>query len=332
MELPPHIRTAVDKALEGVPLADLQAAAARLSARYRSETRDGRAHLADDMSARAYLAVRMPATYAAVRASLDAVAQLRPGFMPESLLDAGAGPGTALFAARDCWPSVSNATLIETSPAIQRWGELLASGFAFRSIDWRASDLAAAAAGLSQHDLVMLAYVLDELAPAAIGPLIDRLWQATADTIVVVEPGTPAGWSRILSVRERLIAAGAHLVAPCPHALACPLAAPDWCHFSRRVARSRMHRRIKSGDVPWEDEKFIYIAASRHPPLPVAARVIAPVQVRGGTVSLKLCEQNGTASQNLLSKRDGARFRQARRLVWGDCVAEHATMPSDSTA
>ena len=124
MELPAADMAAVDTALEGLPLAELQAAAARLSARYRSETRDGRAHLADDLSARAYLAVRMPATYAAVRASLDAVAQLRPGFAPQSLLDAGAGPGTALFAARDCWPSLSDATLIETSPAIRRWGAL----------------------------------------------------------------------------------------------------------------------------------------------------------------------------------------------------------------
>lgn len=332
MELPPVIRAAVDKALEGLPLADLQAAATRLSARYRSETRDGSAHLGDDLSARAYLAVRMPATFAAIRASLDAVARLRPGFAPQSLLDAGAGPGTALFAAHECWPSLSDATLIEASPAIRRWGELLASGVAFRRLHWRASDLSAAAQPQAQHDLVMLSYVLDELAPSAIGPLIDRLWQATADTIVVVEPGTPAGWSRILSVRERLIAAGAHLVAPCPHALACPLAAPDWCHFSRRVARSRMHRRIKSGDVPWEDEKFIYIAASRHAPLPAAARVIAPVQVRGGTVALKLCERNGMSSQNLLSKRDGASFREARRLAWGDNVGDLATMPSDSAA
>ena len=332
MELPPFIRAAVDKALEGLPLADLQVAAERLSARYRNETRDGRAHLSDDLSARAYLAVRMPATYAAVRASLDAVAQLRPDFAPQSLLDAGAGPGTALFAARDCWPSVSDATLIENSPAIRRWGEALLSGLAFQRLDWRASDLASGAHPQARHDLVMLSYVLDELPPPAIGQVIDRLWQTTGDTIVVVEPGTPGGWSRILTVRERLIAAGAHLVAPCPHALACPLAAPDWCHFSRRVARSRMHRRIKSAEVPWEDEKFIYIAASRSPPLPVAARVIAPVQVRGGTVSFKLCERTGVVSQNVLSKRDGARFREARRLAWGDCVAEHATMPSDSAA
>lgn len=330
MELPTHIRAVVDKALEGVPLADLRAAAERLSTRYRSETRDGRPHLSDDLAARAYLAVRMPATYAAVRASLDAVAALLPDFAPQSLLDAGAGPGTALFAARDCWPGLTDATLIESSPAIRRWGESLSSAVALRRVDWHASDLVSAAQAPERRDLVMLTYVLDELAPEAIGPLIDRLWQATGDAIVVVEPGTPAGWSRILAVRDRLIAAGAHLVAPCPHAQACPLHSPDWCHFSRRVARSRMHRRIKSADVPWEDEKFIYIAAARHPALPVSARVIAPVQVRGGTVALKLCERTGASRQHVLSKRDGETFREVRRLAWGDCMGEHATIPADS--
>ncbi len=329
MELPPFVRATVDQALEGVPLADLQATAARLSARYRSETRDGRAHLSDDLSARAYLAARMPATYAAIRASLTAVAALLPDFTPQSLLDAGAGPGTALFAARDCWPSVADATLIESSPAIRRWGERLVSEAGLRKTDWRSADIVAPDRPQERHDLVTLAYVLDELSSEARGPLIRDLWEATGDTMVVVEPGTPAGWSRILTVRDDLIAAGAHIVAPCPHALNCPLHAPDWCHFSRRVARSRMHRRIKSADVPWEDEKFIYVAASRRPPLPVSARVIAPVQVRGGTVALKLCERTGVAREQVLSKRDGDRFRQARRLAWGDDVGEHATFPTD---
>jgi ribosomal protein RSM22 (predicted rRNA methylase) len=330
MELPPILRAAVDDALDGVALADLQAASERLSARYRSETRDGRAHLSDDLSARAYLAVRMPATYAAIRASLGAVAQLRPDFAPKRLLDVGAGPGTAVFAARDCWPGLSDATLIEQSPAIRRWGEALLPQLGLVHADWLAQDIVTAPLPQGSHDLVMLAYVLDELAPKAQAGLVDRLWAATEDMLVIVEPGTPAGWSRVLVVRDRLIAAGAHIVAPCPHALACPLSAPDWCHFSRRVARSRMHRRIKSADVPWEDEKFIYLAASRRPPISVAARVIAPVQVRGGTASLKLCEQSGAARQHLLSKRDGERFRQVRRLAWGDCVGDHAIMPADS--
>lgn len=330
MELPPILRAAVDEALDGVPLADLQAASERLTARYRSETRDGRAHLSDDLAARAYLAVRMPATYAAIRASFDAVAELRPDFAPESLLDIGAGPGTAAFAARDCWPALSQATLIEQSPSIRSWGETLLPRLSLERTNWLAQDIVSNPLPQGRHDLVILAYVLDELPPVVQPALIDRLWTATGGVLVVVEPGTPAGWSRILAVRNQLIAAGAHLVAPCPHALACPLTAPDWCHFSQRLARSRMHRRIKSADVPWEDEKFIYLAASRQAPLKAAARVLAPVQVRGGTVSLKLCESTGLAQHLLLSKRDGAAFRQARRLAWGDCVGEHATFPADS--
>ena len=53
-------------------------------------------------------------------------------------------------------------------------------------------------------DLVTLSYVLDELPPDAQGPLIDRLWALTKGALVVVEPGTPAGWNRILAVRQRL--------------------------------------------------------------------------------------------------------------------------------
>jgi ribosomal protein RSM22 (predicted rRNA methylase) len=105
--------------------------------------------------------------------------------------------------------------------------------------------------------------VLNELAPAARESVLQRLWDATADTLVIVEPGTPAGWERILAARRQLIEAGAHVLAPCPHAFACPLQAPDWCHFAERVARSRLHRLAKGADVPWEDEKFSYVAVSR---------------------------------------------------------------------
>src|SRR5581483_4631699 len=122
MQLPPALRQAVDAALEGVPRAALAAAQESLSQRYRGEIRDGRAHLSDDLSARAYLAARLPATYAALRAALEAVAERRPDFAPRRLLDFGAGPGTALWAARDCWPDLEAALLIESSAAILSFG------------------------------------------------------------------------------------------------------------------------------------------------------------------------------------------------------------------
>src|SRR5262249_11932325 len=275
MDLPPLLRRAVDELLEGTALSGLAATAEALSQRYRDERHDTKPHAIGDRDALAYLAVRLPATYAAVRASLDAVAEARPDFAPQTALDIGAGPGTALWAASGCWPGLSDAVLVETSPVFRAYGERLAAKAELPHTTWRVADVAAATIDYGPRDLVTLAYVLNELVPAARQSVLWKLWALTADTLVIVEPGTPAGWRRILAARSQLIEAGAHVIAPCPHAHACPLAPPDWCHFAQRVARSRVHRQTKRTDVPWEDEKFSYLAVSRKPATHAGARVIA---------------------------------------------------------
>lgn len=320
MELPASLRQAVDAALEGVALADLKRASEMLSRRYRAETRDGRMHISDDLAAKAYLAARLPATYAAVRASLDNAAEVCPDFAPQSMLDVGAGPGTALWAAKQCWPMLQSATMIEASPAIRAVGSALSQDSGLSDLDWRAGDVVREKLDFPEADLVTIAYVLDELAPENRQKLIERLWASARQMLVIVEPGTPAGWQRILDARRALIAAGAAIAAPCPHQLECPLIAPDWCHFSRRVARSRIHRLTKEAEVPWEDEKFIYLAAVRETVEDVEARVVAPTRVGGGKVSVKLCKDDGRAEERLLTKRDGDLFRWARRADWGDAL------------
>lgn len=321
MELPRPLRDAIDRALQGVPSAELARASAALSQRYRGEARDGRLHVAGDKAALAYLAARMPATYAAIRAALAAAAELCHAFAPQTLLDVGAGPGTAMWAAADCWPGIAQATLLEASGAMRSWGERLAQAAPVAHVTWRAGDAAVDLARVTPHDLVTLGYVLGEIDEAAQAALVERLWALTSGLLLIVEPGTPAGWTRILAARAALIAAGAHVVAPCPHARACPLSPPDWCHFARRVARSRIHRLAKSADVPWEDEKFIYIAAARAPAQAVDARVIAPPHAASGRVDLKLCRNDGTAAVQRITRRDGEAFRTVRRLDWGDAWA-----------
>lgn len=320
MELPAQLRQGVDSLLEKVPLPVLKQAAKTLSERYRAELRDGRLHMGEDMAVKAYLATRLPATYAAVRASLTALADSRPDFQPGTLLDIGAGPGTMLWATTDAWPELEQAVLVEASAAVRKVGQSLAAGTIGARTEWVAGDATIDLDGLKPADLVSIAYVLDEVAPASLPKLVDRLWQLTVDTLFVVEPGTPAGWQRMLAARQQLIAAGAHILAPCPHEGPCPLAPPDWCHFSRRVARSRLHRLVKEADVPWEDEKFVYLAASRQPARARLPRVIAPPKGGSGKVVLKLCQPDGSADERLFSKRDGDVFKAARRADWGDTL------------
>jgi ribosomal protein RSM22 (predicted rRNA methylase) len=142
--------------------------------------------------------------------------------------------------------------------------------------------------------------------------------------LVIIEPGTPAGWQRILTARDALRSAGAHLVAPCPHAQDCPIVAPDWCHFSRRVARSRVHRLAKGAEVPWEDEKYIFIAASREPVERSGSRILVPPRVNGGVGRVKLCRPDGSAAEVTLSKRDGDAFKKLRRADWGYLLHEES--------
>jgi ribosomal protein RSM22 (predicted rRNA methylase) len=321
MELPAALRQGVEQALAGVAPADLARAAARLSQRYRAEVRDGSFHIGDEGAALAYLATRLPATYAAVRAALEQVAVACPEFAPTSLLDVGAGPGTVLWAAADCWPDLDDALLIEASAPVRGWGERLTQTGTIARVEWCAADFSQGLPETPPRDLVTAAYVLDEIDTEARRALIERLWALTRSVLLIVEPGTPAGFARILEARNQLVAASAHLLAPCPHQETCPIVTPDWCHFSRRVARSRMHRLAKGGEVPWEDEKFAYVAATRmsvpDEETREAARVVGPPRQAGGRAWLKLCRPDGTLAERLFTRRDGDIYKAARRARWG---------------
>jgi ribosomal protein RSM22 (predicted rRNA methylase) len=236
------------------------------------------------------------------------------------MLDIGAGPATALWAAADCWPALADALLVEASPLLRTCGEELAAEAGLPPMTWRNANIASDAIDGAPRDLVTLAYVLNELAPNARQPALERLWRLTADTLVIVEPGTPSGWQRILAARRQLIESGAHVIAPCPHAHECPLQPSDWCHFARRVARSRLHRQAKGAEVPWEDEKFSYVAVSRRPVPAAGARVIARPRKASGRVTLKLCRPDGSAADQLFSRREGDLFKRASRSDWGSAL------------
>jgi ribosomal protein RSM22 (predicted rRNA methylase) len=166
-----------------------------------------------------------------------------------------------------------------------------------------------------------MAYVLGELPAAARADAVDRLAGASTGAVVVVEPGTPAGYARIMAARDRLIAAGWTIAAPCPHDGECPMRpAGDWCHFSTRLPRSGLHRQLKGGSLAYEDEKFSYVAAVRgEVAARCAARVVRHPLTRKGLVSLRLCTADDGLQTRPVSKRQGAIYRAARETSWGDC-------------
>jgi len=322
VSLPPGLTAAIDALLESVSRKDLAQRAAGLSAAYRGGGTS--AGISDPADTLAYLLARLPATYAAVRAALAQTAQSMPNFTPQSLLDAGAGPGAASWAGAETWPGLAHITMLDKSAAFRDIaGRLVASGpAALQAADIVAADIGSAID--HKADLVIASYVLAEFPVGSAGVIAAGLWQAAGQMLLLVEPGTPQGFARIRAARAALIAAGGHVAAPCTHDAACPIpesnsaGSPGWCHFSQRLPRSRDHMLAKGARVPFEDERYSYIAISRLPVLHgERGRLIAPPRKGAAGFSLVQCDAAGLQTK-IIARRDKASFARARRLGWGD--------------
>ena len=321
-DLPPQLRLAAERLMEGVSRRDMAERASAISARYRAGGGSA-AVVGSSADAAAYVLTRLPATYAACARVFAEAAERAPGFAPQSLLDAGAGPGGAGWAALEAWPSISGATLLDSNRAfLDMAATLAAEGPApLRAAERLKADLTAPA-GWPAAELVTASYALAEISAASLPSTVSALWAATTGLLVLVEPGTPAGYARILTARDLLIGEGAAILAPCPHHLPCPLVPPDWCHFSQRLARSRDHRLAKGAETPFEDEKFSYLAAARPgvAPEPPTPRVLAPPHAAKPGIELKLCMPDGRAELRFVPRRDKPAHAVARRLDWGDAL------------
>jgi len=263
MQLPAALRRAVEQELASCGTAALRVASARLSECYREgEAREAKTALSTDEQRAAYLAVRLPATYAAVVAALRWTSEVCADEI-HTVLDLGSGPGTALWAAVEVFTAIDSATGFERDVRLIETARRLSVGAehsALRKANWMQGDLTANIPE-GAWDLVVCSYALNEVREAQRAELLRKAWARTAKLLVVIEPGTKAGFANALAARTRLLNEGAMLAAPCPNALACPMAASgDWCHFAARVERTAEHRRLKDAALGHEDEKFSYVA------------------------------------------------------------------------
>ncbi|MTV11927.1 MULTISPECIES: small ribosomal subunit Rsm22 family protein [Bradyrhizobium] len=317
-DLPAELRAALNARLEGLSRSDAAGRAAAISQTYREG--GGSSTIRTETDALAYALARMPATYAAVAASLNALTEIRPDFGPARLLDVGAGPGTATWAAAEAFTSLRDFTLLDANSALRSLAEEMFHGSTrLHDTSYELGQARALLDKAEPADLVVASYMIGELGDAERGALADALWSKTGDTLLVVEPGTPAGYARIMALRARLIAAGAHVAAPCPHDGGCPLVAPDWCHFSQRLQRSRAHKQVKGADVPFEDERFAYVALSRARVENRPSRVLAQPDVGKVEIAAKLCTPEGVSVAKI-PRRARAEYASARRWRWGDAV------------
>jgi ribosomal protein RSM22 (predicted rRNA methylase) len=272
-----------------------------VSRKYRSDAQDKQLTASE---IEPYLVARMPATLAANRAVFEEI-RGRIAHPVTSFLDMGAGLGAGLLAAKEVFP-------IEKALLVEKNRHMIAKGKELVDAEWVAKDLLGFEP--KEADLVLFSYSLGEVEKRE--EVLKRAWEA-AKTLVIIEPGTPTGFSVILGARKRLIEWGGHMIAPCPHQEQCPMEGKDWCHFSVRLERTREHKLAKGATLGYEDEKYSYVAFSKEKGEMCASRIVRHPQKRSGHVILQICGQEGLAEKTI-TKKEGEIYKKARKIKWGN--------------
>lgn len=333
MELPIELRLASEKLAEGMSTVLMTDSARELSRRYMNESGTGKSLLTKSNEAVVYSLMRMPATFGAVSSALEQVCGASD-FVPRSLLDAGAGTGAGSWAAAEFF-NLNKITCFEREDAMQKTGRALmeeSSEEVLKEAQWVKTDLVSEALKYEstgevscEADLVIASYVINEMTLEDRARVVRWLFACANKMLVIVEPGTPVGSENIRRIRELLIEEGAYIVAPCTHMDKCHVKNSDWCHFSCRVGRGKIHKMLKVGDAPYEDEKFSYIAVSKEAgPVkgeddvcPPYGRILRHPLTEKGRIVLSICEKNGIFERTV-TKKDGELYKKAKKVHCGD--------------
>src|SRR5579871_4024278 len=171
--LPPALKIGIEALLEGVSRKELAEKAAAISQVYR--TGGGSAATVSDQAAvLAYISSRLPATYAVTAAVFAEIRDAASDVAPKSLLDVGAGPGTASWAALETWPDIVQVTMMDCNPAfLAVAGKMAASSPWLARTTFFAADIRTAAP--VRADLVVASFVLAEIARSDLKEVIARL-------------------------------------------------------------------------------------------------------------------------------------------------------------
>lgn len=323
MQLPPQLQQAIEEIAANLSPADLARSAAQLTRSYR-ERSEGRPQL-EGIHRAAYLITRLPATHAVLFRVLREAKLRVPELRIESMLDLGAGPGTAMWAAAEQFSELARVVLIEDSPAWIEIGKTLAAkslSAALRSAEWKKASVLDSWTP-EKSDLVIMSYLLNELEPADRLRAVQTAWEHGCRLLAIIEPGTPQGFEHIRRTRQWLLAAGAHLVAPCPHEGTCPMMGPHWCHFAERLQRSSEHRAAKGAELGYEDEKYSYLVMARERIQLPAARILRHPQKHSGHTQFELCTPEGLKRETI-SRRRGERYKMAKKAQWGETLDLHS--------
>lgn len=210
----------------------------------------------------AYLLFYWPVSYAQARQALGELHR------PRAALDLGSGPGPVGFAALDA--GASELTLADRSERALDLARKLAAeaGEACAARTW---DPTRGRLPEGKWDLVTMGHLLNELylsSPDATARRAELVEQALerlkpGGTVLILEPALRDTSRALLEVRDRLVARGYAVRAPCLYRGSCPalVKESDWCHAERSWRMPRLVEELsRAAGLHKEALKMSYLA------------------------------------------------------------------------
>jgi ribosomal protein RSM22 (predicted rRNA methylase) len=315
---------------------DILAGVARLSQGLtRERALAGARYFEDPQLLGAYLLLYWPVSYAQASAVLPeagAPGELRLG----RVLDVGSGPAPMAMAALDLGAASVHA--VDRSEAALAVARSLATsaGAELKTSSWQPG----APLPDGPFDTILAGHVLNELfgddverRVRLVQSLFARL--APGGRVVILEPALRETSRALLEVRDRLVAAGVVVRAPCFFAGDCPALARegDWCHAERRFSPPPLVQSLAAdAELHRDSLKMSYLVleppgAPRPSPSPRWWRVVSERLDRKGQLRVIGCGTQGREPLVLPEKhvRDGNRV--FAELARGDVIDVEGIQP-----
>ena len=311
--LPPNIQSQLEDFAKHVSLDYLKSRVERFQDRYQNPETKKQDPITDEISALAYALCRMPATYTVADKIISEFLNYKDSTNIKTCLDVGSGTGAIILALQEMLENPI-ITGLERNPHMAALAKELSPQTRYINQDIRSFKTE------EQYDLVTIAYVLNEIPSDDRKGILKTLWDITNDSLIIIETGTPRGFGVILEARDFIVKQGGYILAPCTHAFECPLSnnSDRWCHFEKRVARTKLHKDLKQDAVRgYEDEPYSYLIATKlKSDLSQKNRLIS--RVHGEKIlSAELCTHEGTIKTITRSKRHDD-YKALKKSEWGD--------------
>lgn len=314
-----HLNEAIEAELDHQSLKNLSEKTKDLQSRYRDKNQPIISLMKSKEEKLAYVGYRMKATLGAIHSIFKLMKKELRDHKIETALDLGSGPGTSLWSFATLFPELKRLTLFERDLELIYLGKRLFSKTTIpieTEVLWTHGDFVNTKQ-FDEVDLVLFSYSFGEIDEKSDDSVLENCFIHAKKFIIIIEPGTPRGYKRILKARKKLIELGAYTLAPCPHDKTCPLSGNDWCHFSTRIERTALQRVLKQGSLNYEDEKFSYIIMGKKQEVHTVRRVLTEPVILKEKATLKLCTDDGLIYQDAL-RRDTESYKKAKKIKNGD--------------